>query len=228
MPQPRPDPFAAPAPLVHVVDDDARVRTALERLLVAHGFLVQCHASAEAFLHEARESRLSCVLLDVRMPGTTGLALQQRLSAEQTGQPVIFLSGQADVSDGVRAMKAGAVDFLQKPVDEQELLRAVDRGLAACEAWRRRRARAQDVAARLERLTPREHDVMRLVVLGLRNREIAGRLGIAEPTVKIHRGRMMRKMEVETLPDLVRMADVAPRPEGSGASRPGRGEARGA
>lgn len=196
-------------PVVYVVDDDPGVRMGLKRLLEAHGLRAECHASADDFLMAEPHAEVGCIVLDVCMPGTDGLALQQRLSATEEPYPVIFVSGLADVRDGVRAMKAGALDFLHKPVDEHELIRAVGRALKAREEGRRRHARTMEIEARLERLTPREREVMELVVTGLRNRDVGRRLGIRESTVKIHRGRVMTKMEVASLPDLVRVVERA-------------------
>lgn len=207
-------------PVVYVVDDDTSVRTGLKRLLAAHGLQAECHASADDFLRAAPDAEVGCIVLDVRMPGTDGLALQQRLSFAEEPYPVIFVSGLADIRDGVRAMKAGALDFLHKPVDEHELMRAVGRALTAHRDRRRRHARTLELEARLERLTPREREVMELVVAGLRNRDIGRRLGIRESTVKIHRGRVMTKMEVASLPDLVRVVERGLGRSGAGMGAP--------
>jgi FixJ family two-component response regulator len=195
-------------PIVYVVDDDSGVRVGLKRLLAAHGLRAECHASADDFLSAAPDADIGCIVLDVRMPGTDGLALQQRLADEEDLYPVIFLSGSSNVRDGVLAMRSGALDFLEKPVDERELMCAVGRALALHRDRRRRQAHRLEVEARQQSLTPREGEVMRLVVAGLRNHDIALQLGIRESTVKIHRGRVMRKMDAASLPDLVRIVEL--------------------
>lgn len=186
-------------PIVFIVDDDDSLRRALERLLRAEGHTVESFASAQAYLARARYDGPGCLLLDLAMPGMDGLELQQRLARDAESLPIVFLSGHANVPESVRAMKMGAVDFLTKPVDEAELLGAVRTALA------RRNARLHG-RARLAALSAREREVMRLVVTGLRNKEIAAQLGITEKTVKVHRARVMEKTGATSLPELVRLA----------------------
>lgn len=192
--------------LVYVVDDDASVRTAIGRLLRSVGLEIQVFASATEFLAFARPDRPSCVVLDVRMPRLSGLDLQQELAASGAALPVIFVTGHADVPMSVRAMKAGAVDFLPKPFHDQDLLDAVQRAIATD---RERRLRESDLAAVrrvYETLTPREREVLSHVVSGALNKQIAGALGTSEKTIKVHRARIMDKMGAESLADLVRLA----------------------
>ncbi len=192
--------------LVYVVDDDASVRNAIGRLLRSVGLEIQVFASATEFLAFARPDRPSCVVLDVRMPRLSGLDLQQELAASGAALPVIFVTGHADVPMSVRAMKAGAVDFLPKPFHDQDLLDAVQRAIAAD---RERRLRESDLAAVrrvYETLTPREREVLSYVVSGALNKQIAGALGTSEKTIKVHRARIMDKMGAESLADLVRLA----------------------
>src|SRR6266508_1013619 len=182
-------------PIVHVVDDDDSLRKALTRLLHAAGYEVRAHASAGDFALSDRDNRRGCVLLDMRMPGPSGLNLQEALAKEDEPLPVIFLTAHGDVPTSVRAMKAGAVDFLTKPIKRDVLLSAV------------RSALARDLRARFAKLTPREKEVFDLVVAGRLNKQIAAELGMAERTVKAHRGQVMAKMQVTSLAELVHLAD---------------------
>jgi len=189
-----------PDGVVYVVDDDASVRRALARLIAAAGFEVETFPSAWAFLHHPRGDRPACLVLDVRLPGEDGLELQAALGDGQRFLPVIFVTGHGTVPLGVRAMKEGAVDFLQKPVDETELMGGIQRALDGS-----RRARAElvekvDLESRLDALTVREREVLDLVAIGLLNKQIGERLGMAEKTVKVHRGRVMQKMAAEIRP----------------------------
>lgn len=184
---------------VFVVDDDDSLRRALERLLRAEGYAVEGFASAEAYFARAAYDGPGCLLLDLALPGIDGLALQARLTRDAEALPIVFLSGRADISTSVRAMKLGAVDFLTKPADAAALLTAVRAALA-------RRAAHLDGRSRLAALSGREREVMRLVVAGLRNKQIAAQLGITEKTVKVHRARVMEKTGAASLPDLVRLA----------------------
>lgn len=192
--------------LVYVVDDDASVRTAIGRLLRSVGLEIQVFASATEFLGFARPDRPGCVVLDVRMPRLSGLDLQQELVASGQALPIIFVSGHADVPMSVRAMKAGAVDFLPKPFHDQDLLDAVQRAIAADRERRARDAELAAVRKVYETLTPREREVLSHVVSGALNKQIAGALGTSEKTVKVHRARIMDKMGAESLADLVRLA----------------------
>ncbi len=193
---------------VYVVDDDASVRKSLERLLGSVGYRVQTYGSAREFLAHPRLSLEGpqCVILDIRMPGIGGLELQLSLRDSGASLPIVFATGFGDVTSSVRAMKIGAVDFLTKPIDHQELLAAVERGLALDKELRRANALLGALKKRVARLTPRERQVFALVVTGMLNKQIAGRLGTCERTIKVHRARIMRKMEAGSVAALVRMA----------------------
>jgi len=193
---------------VFLVDDDSSVRRALTRLIKSAGYNVQAFASAREFLECRRmtEESLACLLLDVRMPGLSGLDLQQELQATEALLPIIFITGHGNISMGVKAMKDGAVDFLPKPVKDSVLLKAIEQALARAELEVGERQEVQNLQKRLDTLTPREREVMRLVVKGLLNKQIAFQLGTVEKTVKVHRGRVMEKMKVQSLPELVRIA----------------------
>jgi len=192
--------------LVYVVDDDASVRTAIGRLLRSVGLEIQLFASATEFLAFARPERPGCVVLDVRMPRLSGLDLQKALAAAGATLPIIFVTGHADVPMSVRAMKAGAVDFLPKPFHDQDLLDAVQRAIAADRERRLRESGLAAIRGVYETLTPREREVLSYVVSGALNKQIAGSLGTSEKTIKVHRARIMDKMGVESLADLVRLA----------------------
>jgi len=190
---------------VYVVDDDESIRRSLARLLRAAGFTVETFSSAQAFLAHDPPDRVACIVLDVRLPGVSGLDLQSALLGAGRAMPIIFITGFGNVPMSVQAMKGGAIDFLQKPYDEKELLGAVERALARERHARADRAERLVVQRRFDTLTPREREVLRLVVAGLLNKQIAFNLGAAEKTVKIHRGRVMHKMQAESVADLVRM-----------------------
>lgn len=194
--------------LVHVVDDDAPVRAGLESLLRSVGIDVRSHASADAFLAADRPEVAGCLVLDVRLPGTSGLEFQARLAALGIPMPVVMITGFGDVPMSVRAMKAGAVDFLPKPFRDQDLLDAVTLAIGRDRARREQAARLSALRERYDTLTPRERQVMALVIQGRMNKQVAGDLSVSEITVKIHRGAAMRKMKARTLPDLVRMAEA--------------------
>jgi FixJ family two-component response regulator len=193
-------------PIVYVVDDDASFRKAVSRLLRTAGLEVEVLASAQEFLEHPMADRPSCLILDVRMPGPSGIDLQSALQEARRDIPIVFMTGHGDVSTSVRAMKDGAVDFLEKPFRAPELLACVQRGLARSEQSRGERAERAAIERRFATLTSRERDVLRLVVTGLLNKQIAGELGIAEKTVKIHRGQVMHKMEAGSVAELVPMA----------------------
>jgi FixJ family two-component response regulator len=193
-------------PIVYVVDDDPSFRKAVSRLLRTTGLEVETLASAQEFLDHPKVDRPSCLVLDVRMPGPSGIDLQAALQEARRDLPIVFMTGHGDVSTSVRAMKGGAVDFLEKPFRAAELLACVQRGLARSRQSRVERAERTTVERRFATLTPREQDVLRLVVTGLLNKQIAGELGIAEKTVKIHRGQVMQKMEAGSVAELVPMA----------------------
>lgn len=202
------------APTVFLVDDDASVRKALGRLLRSAGYVVRTFGSAEAFLEADRTVQGSaCVLLDVRMPGLHGQAVHQLIRASDPTLPVVFVTGHGDITMGVEAMKAGAVDFLPKPVSADRLFAVVEQALARAERERRLHTRTRRIRQRLATLTPREREVLDLVVRGRLNKEIASALGIVEQTVKVHRARLMRKMHAPSLADLVRDCEQVGVPE---------------
>jgi FixJ family two-component response regulator len=192
--------------IVYVVDDDARVREAMEALLRSSNRQVKTFASAADYLASPRSDDVSsCLILDVDMPEMSGLELQQELST-QGGPPIIFLTGYGDIPSTVKAMKAGASEFLTKPFDERDLLRAIEDALQAWDAAEAARADLDVIKRSYSSLTPRERDVLPFVVAGLLNKQTAGELGTSEITIRIHRAQIMRKMQAESLADLVRMA----------------------
>ncbi|HEY9595241.1 MAG TPA: response regulator, partial [Spirochaetia bacterium] len=194
-------------PTIFVVDDEPYALRAICRLLESAGYEVRSFDDPEAFLAVTSEETQGCALLDVQMPGLTGLELQERLSAAGCLLPVVFLTGHGDVPTGVRAMKAGAIDFLLKPYADDELFDAVTRALARDAKQRSARRQDLELARRAESLTPREKQVFALVVTGMLNKQIAAALGTTEKTVKVHRARVMEKMQAATLADLVRMGE---------------------
>ena len=195
--------------LVGIVDDDASVRKGLARLVTTAGYRAEVFASAREFLERPRLKDLCCLVLDVRMPGLTGLELQEALAVAGDRMSIVFVSGHGDVVGSVKAMKGGAVDFLTKPVDARELLGAIERGVARALTVQREQAGATDIQGRLKTLTAREVQVFALVVTGMLNKQIAAELGIVEKTVKVHRARVMAKMRASSLAELVRLADRA-------------------
>jgi FixJ family two-component response regulator len=189
--------------IVCIIDDDASVRRSLQRLLLASGFRVEVFADAQSYLAHCSDVPCGCIVLDVSMPGIDGLELQARLEQERQGAPIVFLTGHGDIPMSVRAVKAGAADFLTKPVDEAVLLAAVNDAVAS---HRQRLCETEVIEAirqRIASLTPREQEVMRCVITGAANKQIAGDLGIAEKTVKIHRSRVMKKLEVSSVAALL-------------------------
>lgn len=193
-------------PVVFIVDDDPSVVRALGRLLRSVGFGVQAFASASEFLAADRPDVPGCLVLDVRMPGLSGPALQESLAADDIHIPIIFITGHGDIPTTVRVMKAGAVDFLSKPFSDQQLIDAVNEAIARDIEYRRERAEIVVIQERIESLTPREREVLPLVVSGMLNKQIARTLGTSEKTIKVHRSRVMAKMQAESLADLVRLA----------------------
>jgi FixJ family two-component response regulator len=192
---------------VFVIDDDTAVREALQSLLRSVGLRVATFASAREFLTSQRPDAPACLVLDVRLPGLSGLDLQRELAAVEIVLPIIFITGHGDIPMSVQAMKAGAVEFLTKPFRDQDLLDAIAQALEQDRAARAQRAGLAELRERYEQLTPREREVMGLVVSGLLNKQIAAELGVSEITIKVHRGQVMQKMGAESLADLVRMAD---------------------
>jgi FixJ family two-component response regulator len=197
--------------VVYLVDDEETVRRSLSRLLRSAGLTVQTFSSARAFLDQDSGDRPGCLILDVRLPDLSGLDLQTALGPRQETLPIIFITGRGSIPMSVQAMKGGALDFLRKPVEADALLVAVQRALVRSRAARAREAEEGEVARRLARLTPREREVLALVVTGMLNKQIAAELGAAEKTVKVHRGRVMKKMEAESVADLVRMTQKVER-----------------
>jgi FixJ family two-component response regulator len=192
---------------VFIVDDDARVIKALSRLMRVKGYDVQSYTSPQEFLAQHDPTVPGCAVLDVSMPGLDGLQLQQALTARGAQRPVIFITGKGDVPTTVRAMKAGAIDFLTKPVSNQDLLEAIARAQEQDTKSRQRHAELASIEAKLANLTPREREVLTHVVAGRLNKQIAGELGTVEKTIKVHRSRMMVKLGIRTVADLVRMAE---------------------
>ena len=193
--------------IVFVIDDDPSVRQAVESLIRSVGMHVQTFASAQEFMASNRPDAPSCLVLDVRMPGLSGLDLQRELSNSGFRIPIIFITGHGDIPMSVRAMKAGAVEFLTKPFRDQDLLDAISQALERDRALRSQQAEMAELRSRFEQLTPREREVMQLVVSGLLNKQIAARLNISEITVKLHRHQVMEKMKAESLAELVRISE---------------------
>jgi FixJ family two-component response regulator len=200
------------AATVFVVDDEDTVRKALARLIRSAGMTARTFPTAEAFLAESHVVPASCLVLDVRLPGLNGLQLQEALNRKGYPIAIIFITGHGDVPTSVRAMKAGAVDFLQKPFAGHELLDAIRRAVGLTRDALAKQAEYEEIQRRYDTLTPREREVFSLVVTGLLNKQVAGELGAAEKTIKIHRARVMAKMEAPSLADLVRMAGMLGNP----------------
>lgn len=199
--------------LIAIIDDDESVREALSGLFQSVGLVTEAYGSVQAFLDAGRLEQTGCIVLDIRLPGRSGLEFQEALAKSGAGQSVVLISGHVDVQMAVRAMKAGAIDVLPKPVREQDLLEAVNRALARDQQRRADAKRDQALRARHATLSERERQVFALVATGLLNKQIADRTAITEATVKLHRSQVMKKMEAESLADLVRMADQLARAE---------------
>jgi FixJ family two-component response regulator len=190
---------------VFVVDDDPIVVRALERMLRSNDISVETFTSPAAFLERPPYDDVGCLLLDLRMPGLSGLDVQRAMSRQGISMPIVFLSAQGDVPSTARAMREGAIDFLEKPIDEPQLLAAIDRARLKSIAQREQHDRERDAEERLARLTKREREVCNLVATGMLNKQIAYELGLSEKTVKVHRGRVTRKLDVDSVPALVRL-----------------------
>jgi FixJ family two-component response regulator len=195
--------------MVFIVDDDASVRKSLTRVMTAAGYAVEVYASARDFLTREPFVGPCCLVLDVRMPGLTGLDLQEALAGKGHRVPIVFITGHGDISMSVKAMKGGAADFLTKPFDVEKLLEAVERAVTKDVKDLGEEGRTAEVLERVKLLTPREMEVFALVVTGMLNKQIAGELGIGEKTVKVHRARVMEKMQAGSVAELVRLADRA-------------------
>lgn len=199
---------AEPEPIVFVIDDDISVRESLSSLFRSVGLQVKSFASASEFLQSRLPDGPSCMVLDVRLPGLSGLDFQAELAKANIQIPIVFITGHGDIPMTVRAMKAGAVEFLPKPFRDQDMLDAVQTGLEHDRDRRKRSGDSTKLMAKFESLTPREREIMALVTAGLMNKQIANEIGVSEVTVKLHRGNAMRKMAAKSLAELVRMADA--------------------
>jgi len=197
----------SPKPTIFVIDDDASVRKSLSRLLRFAGYTTETFASAEEFLGRGHFNGIGCLLLDVQMPGLSGIDLQKELNKADYHKPIIFVTGHGDIPMGVEAMKKGAVDFLTKPFDDKELLQAIEKAIDKDTSARAEYDEALGIRRRIELLTPRENEVLRYTITGMLNKQIALKLGIAEKTVKVHRGRIMEKLCVDSVAELVRLAE---------------------
>ncbi len=199
--------MAEARPIVFVVDDDPSVRKSLSRLIKSHGLAVETFASAGEFLSRSHYGGPGCLVLDLRMPGLDGLELQKQLAPAGYALPIVFITGHGDIPASVKAMKAGAVDFLPKPFNDTELLAAIHQAFEKDKAVRVARAEVDDIQKKLDRLTPRELEVMKLIVRGYLNKQAAADLGVSEKTIKVHRARVMEKMQVRSFAELVHLAD---------------------
>ncbi len=195
--------------LVFLIDDDASVRKGVSRLLRSAGYKSEAFESASDFLKREQHAGPACMIVDVRMPGINGMDLQEALIQHRRQEQLVFVTGHGDISMCAQAMKAGAVDFLSKPFRDDELLQCVDRALLRSAEERQRTAGRNNARELLNLLTPREFEVMQLVITGMLNKQIAGRLGTAEKTVKVHRGRAMQKLRVTSVAELVRLVEKA-------------------
>ena len=195
------------SPVIAIVDDDPSVREGLDSLIRSAGWRAETFASAREFLEGRGPEVPSCLVLDLELPGPSGLDLQKRMAEAELDIPIVFLTGHGNIPTSVQAMKAGAIEFLTKPVEEEELLRAIREAIERDRQTRQEHAEIHDLFDRYKTLTPREREVMQQVITGLLNKQVAAELNITEFTVKIHRAQVMRKMRADSLPSLVRMAD---------------------
>ncbi|TEU06769.1 MAG: response regulator transcription factor [Candidatus Aminicenantes bacterium] len=194
-------------PIIYVVDDDASVRKSLERLITSMDFHVEIFTSAQEFLRFDRPDRPCCLVLDIRMPGISGLDLQEELTVANYTIPIIFITGHGDIPMSVRAMKKGAVDFLTKPFDDQDLLDAIHKAIEQDKSTKQEQSEISEIQKCVDSLTSREREVFALIVTGMLNKQVAYTLKVSEKTVKVHRARVMQKMHAKSLAHLVRMAD---------------------
>ncbi len=199
--------MSAIEPTVFVIDDDKAIRSAVKNLLESVGLRAEVFSSPREFLKGESKDKPGCLVLDVRLPGASGLDFQGELAKAHVEIPVIFITGHGDIPMSVQAMKAGAMDFLTKPFRDQDLLDAIQRAIGRDKARRQQQNEGVEIRNRFNSLTPREREVMSLIVEGLLNKQVAAQLGTSETTVKIHRGQVMRKMQAQSLPDLVRMSE---------------------
>jgi FixJ family two-component response regulator len=197
-----------PDPIVWVVDDDVSVREALGSLIRSAGLRVETFASAQEFLARSQVDTPNCLVLDVQLPALSGLDLQKRMAEVNLEIPIVFITGHGNIPMSVRAMKAGAVEFLTKPLADQDLLEAIQQAISRDRVARQQKAKMRQLQDRYQSLTPREREVMERVVSGLLNKQVAAELGTTEFTVKVHRGRVMRKMQCNSFADLVRMSEM--------------------
>jgi FixJ family two-component response regulator len=201
--------MTSPKPTVFVIDDDPSVLKSLSRLLRSLGFDAETFESAELFLARKHYDGVGCIILDVQMPGLSGMDLQEELGRADYSLPIIFITGHGSIPMSVQAMKRGAVDFLTKPFDDEELLQAVKKAIEKDWEAKAKQAEVHDLRRRIDTLTPREHEIFRYVITGMLNKQIALKLDIAEKTVKVHRGRIMEKLRVDSVAELVRVAEKA-------------------
>jgi FixJ family two-component response regulator len=195
--------------LVYVIDDDESMRRSIKRLLKAHGLEAETFPSADEFLCLPRAARPSCLVLDLSLPGMSGIDLQKEMERRNLNLPIVFITGHGDIPTSVEAMKGGAIDFLPKPFSSKALIEAVERAIARARGDEKRRLERTKVDKRVGTLTPRELEVMKLVITGMLNKQIASELGTSVKTIKVHRSRVMQKMEAESVADLVRLAEKA-------------------